>query len=106
MAEPLATKDLLSEINSQWTASNVSNTTPSFIEATGTGLDSSNDALRYDLNRADVLISRPAIPSFQEEPIGNWKYGNKIYNVEIELSTRQGRQRLYDFNGRSTTNLS
>ena len=96
MVEPLATKDLLGELNTEWTSSNVSNTTPSFLEATGTGLDNTADRLRYDLNRADVVISRPAIPSFQEEPIGNWKYGNKIYNVEVEMNTRQGRQRLYD----------
>lgn len=94
MAEPLAPKDILGELNTQWSSSNVA--TPSFIEATGTGLDSDRDQLRYDLNRGDVVISRPAIPSFQEEPIGNWLYGNKIYNVEIEMSTRQGRQRLYD----------
>ena len=96
MPEPLASKEILVELNSQWTASNVNNTTPSFIEATGTGLDSDRDQLRYDLNKGDVVITRPAIPSFQEEPIGNWKYGNKLYNVEIEMNTRQGRQRLYD----------
>lgn len=94
MAEPLAPKDILGELNTQWSSSNVA--TPSFIEATGTGLDSDRDQLRYDLNKGDVVISRPAIPSFQEEPIGNWLYGNKIYNVEIEMSTRLGRQRLYD----------
>ena len=96
MPEPLASKEILVELNSQWTASNVNNTTPSFIEANGTGLDSDRDQLRYDLNKGDVVITRPAIPSFQEEPIGNWKYGNKLYNVEIEMNTRQGRQRLYD----------
>ena len=94
MPEPLASKDVLTELNSQWNSSNV--TTPSFIEATGTGLDSDRDQLRYDLNKGDVIISRPAIPTFQEEPVVNWKYGNKVYNVEVELNTRQGRQRLYD----------
>ena len=94
MPEPLASKDVLTELNSQWNSSNV--TTPSFIEATGTGLDSDRDQLRYDLNKGDVIISRPAIQTFQEEPVGNWKYGNKVYNVEVELNTRQGRQRLYD----------
>ena len=96
MPEPLASKELLVQLNSQWTASNVDNTTPSFIEATGTGLDSNRDQLRFDLNKGDVIITRPAIPSFQEEPIGNWKYGNKSYNVEVEMNTRLGRQRLYD----------
>ena len=96
MPEPLAPKEILVELNSQWTASNVNNTTPSFIEATGTGLDSDRDQLRFDLNKGDVVITRPAIQSFQEEPIGNWKYGNKAYNVEVEINTRHGRQRLYD----------
>ena len=96
MPEPLAPKELLGELNSEWAAANVNNTTPSFIEATGTGLDSNRDQLRFDLNKGDVVITRPAIPSFQEEPIGNWLYGNKIYNVENEMNTRQGRQRLYD----------
>ena len=96
MPEPLAPKEILVELNSQWTASNVNNTTPSFIEATGTGLDSDRDQLRFDLNKGDVVITRPAIPSFQEEPIGNWKYGNKAYNVEVVINTRHGRQRLYD----------
>ena len=45
MPEPLAPKELLTELNSQWTASNVNDTTPSFIEATGTGLDSNRDQL-------------------------------------------------------------
>ena len=99
MAEPLASKEILGELNTEWTASNVSNTTPSFIEATGTGLDSDRDQLRFDLNKGDVIISRPAVPAFLEQPIGNWIYGNKIYNVEVEMNTREGRQRLYDLMG-------
>ena len=31
MPEPLAPKEILVELNSQWTASNVNNTTPSFM---------------------------------------------------------------------------
>ena len=56
MPEPLAPKEILVEFNSQWTASNVNNSTPSFIEATGTGLDSDRDQLRFDLNKGDVVI--------------------------------------------------
>ena len=29
-------------------------------------------------------------------PIGNWTYGNRIYNLEIQLYTNENRQRLYN----------
>ena len=90
MPEALPVKDVLAEFNAQWDASNV--VEPRFIEVTG----ATNDPLRFDLNVKDVIVGRPGNPAFSEQPIGNWKYGNKIYNVEVEMNTRQGRQRLYD----------
>ena len=94
--QPLSTKEILTEINSQWTAGNVDSTTPIFIEATGTGTDSTADALRFDLNRGDIMVSRPGSPSFEEEPIGNWLYGNRTYNITMEIYTRKDRQQLYN----------
>ena len=32
----------------------------------------------------------------EETPIGNWKYGNRTYNIEIELFTLNSRQRLFN----------
>ena len=101
MAEPLATKELITALNAAtpvgWNASNVAK--PSLIEATGTGFDNAADPIRFDLNRGDVLVSRAGSPAFEEAPIGNWNYANKTYNVEVELYTRVDRQRLYDFMG-------
>ena len=97
MPEPLATKELITALNTGgtgWNASNVAK--PTLIEATGTGFDNAADPIRFDLNKGDVLVSRAGSPAFEEIPIGNWNYGNKTYNVEVELYTRIDRQRLYD----------
>jgi len=94
--EPLTTKDVITELNTQWTAGNVANTTPQLIEATGTGYDATADTLRFDLNRGDALVARPGNPALEETPIGNWNYGNRTYNMELEFYTRVDRQRLYD----------
>ena len=89
-SDPLPVKEFLDDLDAQWNASNV--VEPRFIEVTG----STNDPLRYDLNVKDVVIGRPGTPAIDEIPIGNWKYGNRIYNIELELHTNSNRQRLYD----------
>jgi len=89
-AEPLPVKEMLDELDGQWNASNVIE--PRIIEVTG----STNDPLRYDLNVKDVIIGRPGTPAVDELPIGNWKYGNRTYNIEIEIHTNNERQRLYN----------
>ena len=89
MPVPLPVNVVLADLDAQWNPSNV--TEPLFIEVTG-----ANEPIRFDLNRADHVIGRAGSPVFEEEPIGNWKYGNRTYNIELELYTRQGRQRLYD----------
>ena len=83
-------KDLLYEFDAQWDANNVAE--PRFIEATG----NTNDPLRFDLNVKDVIVGRPGTPAFDESPIGNWKYGDRAYNVELEVHTNADRQRLYN----------
>jgi len=87
--EPIPIDAIMSELNTQWNASNV--TKPSLITVNG-----ADQPLRFDLNVGDHLIGRTGSPAMDEEPIGNWKYGNRTYNIEVELFTLNGRQRLYD----------
>ena len=89
-SEPLPVKELLDDFDAQWNASNV--VEPRFIEVTG----STSDPLRFDLNVKDVVIGRPGNPAISELPMGNWKYGNRIYNLELEVHTNKDRGRLYD----------
>ena len=92
MPEALPINVVLTDLESQWNNSNV--TTPFFIEVTGT-----NEPMRFDLNRGDHIVGRAGSPALEEEPIGNWKYGNRTYSIELEIYTRSGRQRLYDLMG-------
>ena len=89
-SEPLPVKEFLDELDAQWNASNV--VEPRFIEVTG----NTNDPLRYDLNVKDVVVGKAGTPAVDELPIGNWKYGNRTYNIELEVHTNSQRQRLYD----------
>tara|TARA_R100000963_G_scaffold35018_2_gene31035 strand:+ start:1242 stop:1679 length:438 start_codon:yes stop_codon:yes gene_type:complete len=87
--EPIAIDAIMTDLNSQWNASNV--TKPSMIT-----VNKANEPIRYDLNVGDHIIGRTGTPAFDELPIGNWKYGNRSYNIEIELWTLNSRQRLYN----------
>jgi len=87
--EPIAIDDVFTDLDSQWNASNV--TKPTFIK-----VNAANQPLRFDLNVGDHLVGRIGTPSFVEQPIGNWKYGNRTYNIEIELFTLTSRQRLFN----------
>ena len=89
MAEPIPVTNVLSELNGLWNASNV--TKPQIVEMNG-----ADSPMRIDLNRADYLIGRPGNPSMEETPLGNWTYVNRTYVVNINLQTRESRQRLYD----------
>jgi len=87
--EPIPIDDIFTDLDSQWNASNV--TKPSFIT-----VNAANEPLRFDLNVGDHLIGRTGSPAMEEIPIGNWKYGNRSYNIEIELFTLNSRQRLFN----------
>ena len=87
--EPIAIDDVFTDLDSQWNAANV--TKPSFIK-----VNAANQPIRFDLNVGDHLIGRTGSPAMEETPIGNWKYGNRTYNIEIELFTLNGRQRLFN----------
>ena len=81
--EPIPVDAIMADLDGQWNASNV--VEPRFIEVTG----STSDPLRFDLNVKDVIVGRPGNPAFSEQPIGNWKYGNRLYAVELEISTNK-----------------
>ena len=87
--EPIPIDAIMTDLDSQWNASNV--TKPSMIT-----VNKANEPIRYDLNVGDHIIGRMGSPAFDEIPIGNWKYGDRIYSVEIELWTLNSRQRLYN----------
>ena len=92
MPEVLPIVDVLADLDTQWNGSNV--TEPAFIEVNGV-----NEPLRFDLNVGDQIVGRAGSPALDEEPIGNWKYGNRTYNIELEVFTNINRQRLYDLMG-------
>ena len=76
MAEVLPITTVLTDLNAQWIANNV--TEPSFVEVNG-----ANEPFRFDLNAGDHVIGRAGTPALSEEPIGNWKYGNRTYNLVL-----------------------
>ena len=87
---PVPVALLKTEVSGQWNASNVA--APNFIE-----VNVSAQSLRYDLNTKDALLFRAGTPTMTESPVGNrWEYVNRVYNVELELSTQVSRQRLYN----------
>ena len=96
MAEALPITTVLADLDggspANWRPGNV--VKPAFVEVNG-----ANEPFRFDLNVADHVIGRAGTPTFNEEPIGNWKYGNRTYNLELTLYTLTSRQRLYDLMG-------
>ena len=91
--EPVPVTDLIADIEGQWTFSNVSGTSkkPGFIEVNG-----ASEPLRYNLNVNDQIVARAGTPTLQETPIVNYKFGDRVYFVTLELYTNTSRQRLYD----------
>ena len=91
--EPVPINEFLVDVEDQWTYSNVSGTTakPAFVEVTG-----DDEPMRFNLNVNDHFVGRAGTPALEETPIGNWKYGNRTYSLEIEVFTLTSRQRLYD----------
>ena len=92
-AEPRPVNEFFTDLESQWTYSNVSGSSakPAFVEVTG-----ADEPMRFDLNVNDHFVGRAGNPAMEEQPIGNWKYGNRMYNIEIEVYTLTSRNRLYD----------
>ena len=90
--EPVAVTDVLTELRGQWDSDNV--TEPRVVEVNNSG--AATQSIRVDLNQADHVLGRAGTPAFQEVPIGNWKYGNRTYSVDLEIYTRQSRLNLYN----------
>ena len=92
--EPLPIKEFLDELDSQWNVPSDSATPPEprIIEVTG----ETSDPLRFDLNVKDVVVGRAGNPAISEQPIGNWTYGDRSYNIDLEVHTLKDRHRLYN----------
>ena len=92
-AEPRPVNEFFTDLENQWTYSNVSGSSakPAFVEVTR-----ASEPMRFDLNVNDHFVGRAGNPAMEEQPIGNWKYGNRSYNIEIEVYTLTNRNRLYD----------
>ena len=88
-SEPVAVTDIISELDTNWNASNV--TKPQLVELNGP-----EGIFRIDLNRADYIIGQPGSPTMEETPIGNWKFVDRTYSVTLSVQTRDSRQRLYN----------
>ena len=96
--EPMPVNEFITDLEAQWNPNNVdsnfSNSAsdkPNFIEVTG-----NNEPMRFNLNAADAVVVRAGNPSVDETPLGNWKYGNRTYSLEVQLYTNENRQRLYN----------
>ena len=87
--EPIAIDDIMTDLDGQWNASNV--TKPSL-----TTVNAASQPFRFDLNVGDQVIGRTGSPAVEETPIGNWKYGNRVYRIELEVYTLTSRQRLFN----------
>ena len=76
-SEPLPAKEVLDKLYTNWYATNVAE--PEFTEVTGVG-----EPFRLDLNKKDHVVGKVGSPAMEEQPIGNYKYGNRTYNVELD----------------------
>lgn len=46
--------------------------------------------------RRDLIIIRPVSPTMDEVPIGNWTYANRKTRLNLEIYSRESKQRLYN----------
>ena len=88
--EPIPVDAIMADLDSQWNASNV--TEPIYITVNS----AITEPIRFDLNRGDYIIGRTGSPAFEETPLGNWKFGDRAYSVDLEIYTLINRQRLYN----------
>ena len=72
--EPVPINAFLTDVQDQWTYSNVAGTIakPAFVEVTG-----DDEPMRFNLNVNDHFVGRAGSPALEETPIGNWNYANK-----------------------------
>ena len=91
--EPVPVEQVKDKLSATWVYGNVASTSanPVFVEVNGEG-----ERIRFNTQISDTLLVRPGTPAMTENFIGNYKYGNRYYNVEVEIWTNNQRQRLYD----------
>jgi hypothetical protein len=84
-------RDYLTDLAAQFDTTNTGSELPKFLEAT-----EDNKPIYFNLTAGDTIVGKMGLPSFEEKPIGNWRYVNRLYNIELELYTSTNRQQLYN----------
>jgi|TARA_R110000751_G_scaffold16865_4_gene52884 hypothetical protein len=88
--EPIPAQEVKELLNTYWdvtTTGKIPN--PTYVVVTG-----ASQEIRHDLTKGDLLVVRAG--NWREEIIGNYTYGNRYYEVFLEVFTLNQRQRLYD----------
>jgi len=90
-AEVIPSEDVKDLFNTNWDETTTGSIPkPFFLVVTMT-----DQEIRHDLRKqGDLMIIRAG--AFKEEPIGNYIYGNRLYDITLEVFTMSSRQRLYD----------
>jgi hypothetical protein len=88
---PIPIRDYLTDLEAEFNTTNTGNERPQFLEAT-----EDNKPIYFNLTAGDTIVGKMGLPSFEETPIGNWRYVNRLYNIELELYTSTNRQQLYN----------
>lgn len=93
MAAIVPQDDVRALLDAQWTGGNVTEPTLRVINHNDT-------QLRHDLvNSGDLLTIRADSPFFRETPRGNHTYGDRVWDMILEVWTANatdGRDRAYD----------
>ena len=84
-------RSYLEDLESNMDISLIGGEMPQFKEAT-----EDNTPIYFNLVYGDSIIGKAGLPTFEEVPIGNWKFVNRAYNIELELYTNTNRQQLYN----------
>jgi len=84
-------RSYLEDLETNWNPNNTDSTMPQFKEAT-----EDNTPMYFNLTNGDAIIGKAGLPTFEEQPIGNWKFVNRMFNIELEVYTNTNRQALYN----------
>tara|TARA_R110000823_G_scaffold288449_1_gene406608 strand:+ start:1114 stop:1554 length:441 start_codon:yes stop_codon:yes gene_type:complete len=84
-------RSYLTDLETNINPNNIGSNMPVFKEAT-----EDNTTMYFNLTNGDHIIGKAARPSFEETPLGNWKFVNRVFNIELEVYTNKSRQQLYN----------
>jgi hypothetical protein len=84
-------REYLTDLSEQFVTTSTGGEMPKFLEAT-----EDNKPIYFNLTAGDTIVGKMGLPSMEETPIGNWRYVNRLYNIELELYTSTNRQQLYN----------